>query len=279
MNGIIYYLVICFSLTILYDLLIYHVFRERDLEKKSSKALLLTTISARMYIPFLTVLLIIVMSNRDFIGYVREWTTINYSIITISLYTPIYVYLALTIYILVGLVSRNIDKEKLSKNLLGENNRFRNILVLITTSYVAGITINAIYGFGEEIGWRTYLFIELYHYIDYWSSVIMVGIIWGIWHIPLYIVLKKIGLETLFTENMYYTTIYYIVFCLLLTIPMTQIMLKTHNIIPVSILHGSINSLWRSVELLSNHQKKTQTLINTFISWILTIIIIDIVLF
>ncbi len=279
MNGIIYYLVICFSLTILYDLLIYHVFRERDLEKKSSKALLLTTISARMYIPFLTVLLIIVMSNRDFIGYVREWTTINYSIITISLYTPIYVYLAFTIYILVGLVSRNIDKEKLSKNLLGENNRFRNILVLITTSYVAGITINAIYGFGEEIGWRTYLFIELYHYIDYWSSVIMVGIIWGIWHIPLYIVLKKIGLETLFTENMYYTTIYYIVFCLLLTIPMTQIMLKTHNIIPVSILHGSINSLWRSVELLSNHQKKTQTLINTIISWILTIIIIDIVLF
>ena len=49
---------------------------------------------------------------------------------------------------------------------------------------IAGITINAVVGFGEELGWRGLLQREL-GFIGFWKSSILIGFIWGVWHAPI----------------------------------------------------------------------------------------------
>ncbi|HHW15595.1 MAG TPA: CPBP family intramembrane metalloprotease [Firmicutes bacterium] len=49
---------------------------------------------------------------------------------------------------------------------------------------VAGATINAVAGFGEELGWRGFLQKELAA-LGFWRSSFLIGAIWGVWHAPL----------------------------------------------------------------------------------------------
>ena len=51
---------------------------------------------------------------------------------------------------------------------------------------VAGLTINAIAGFGEELGWRGLLQKEL-AFLGFWRSSLLIGLIWGLWHAPIII--------------------------------------------------------------------------------------------
>ena len=49
---------------------------------------------------------------------------------------------------------------------------------------LAGLTINAVAGFGEELGWRGFLQNE-FRYMSFWKSSIVIGMIWGVWHAPI----------------------------------------------------------------------------------------------
>ncbi|MBM4454282.1 MAG: CPBP family intramembrane metalloprotease, partial [Chloroflexi bacterium] len=49
---------------------------------------------------------------------------------------------------------------------------------------IAGITVNAVAGFGEELGWRGLLQKE-FGFMGFWRSSALIGVIWGIWHAPL----------------------------------------------------------------------------------------------
>jgi membrane protease YdiL (CAAX protease family) len=49
---------------------------------------------------------------------------------------------------------------------------------------IAGITVNAVAGFGEELGWRGLLQRE-FQFMGFWKSSIVIGLIWGIWHAPI----------------------------------------------------------------------------------------------
>ena len=48
---------------------------------------------------------------------------------------------------------------------------------------VAGATINAVAGFGEELGWRGFLQREWVS-LGFWRSSWLVGLVWGLWHTP-----------------------------------------------------------------------------------------------
>lgn len=49
---------------------------------------------------------------------------------------------------------------------------------------LAGFTINAVFAFGEEYGWRGWLADELRPLGAFWANVIT-GVLWGLWHAPL----------------------------------------------------------------------------------------------
>jgi membrane protease YdiL (CAAX protease family) len=62
--------------------------------------------------------------------------------------------------------------------------------VLLSFSFVqvlvAGLSINAAVALGEELGWRGFLVYELRH-AGFWTSSLLVGMAWGLWHLPLII--------------------------------------------------------------------------------------------
>lgn len=48
---------------------------------------------------------------------------------------------------------------------------------------VAGFTINALFAFGEEVGWRGWLHRELAP-LGFWRASAATGLLWGLWHAP-----------------------------------------------------------------------------------------------
>jgi len=58
------------------------------------------------------------------------------------------------------------------------------IWIALIQGLIAGVTINAVAGFGEEYGWRGFLQSKL-HFLGFWKSSYLIGIIWGFWHAPL----------------------------------------------------------------------------------------------
>lgn len=59
------------------------------------------------------------------------------------------------------------------------------VLLLLSLGQVlmAGPTINAVAAFGEELGWRGLLLKELKP-IGFWRSSLVIGFLWGLWHLP-----------------------------------------------------------------------------------------------
>ena len=49
---------------------------------------------------------------------------------------------------------------------------------------LAGLTINGVAGFGEELGWRGFLQSE-WKALGFWKSSWLIGLIWGVWHAPI----------------------------------------------------------------------------------------------
>jgi len=62
---------------------------------------------------------------------------------------------------------------------------FHIFWIVLIQGLFAGITINAVAGFGEELGWRGFLLREFGH-MGFWRSSAIIGLIWGVWHAPIY---------------------------------------------------------------------------------------------
>ena len=58
------------------------------------------------------------------------------------------------------------------------------LLVLFLVSVIVGPTINGVFGFGEEYGWRGYLLPKLMP-LGRVRAYLLVGAVWGLWHAPL----------------------------------------------------------------------------------------------
>lgn len=100
---------------------------------------------------------------------------------------------------------------------------------------IAGITINAVAGFGEELGWRGFLQKEL-GYLGFWKSSILIGLIWGIWHAP--IILQGHN----YPEHPQVGVLMMIIFTLLLSPIFSYVRLKAKSVIAAAIIHGSLNA-------------------------------------
>ena len=111
------------------------------------------------------------------------------------------------------------------------------IWIALLQGLVAGITINAIAGFGEELGWRGLLQRELGQ-LGFWKSSALIGLIWGVWHTPL--ILQGHN----YPQHPVAGVFMMIAWCLLLSPIFSFIRLKAKSVIAAAILHGTLNATY-----------------------------------
>lgn len=101
---------------------------------------------------------------------------------------------------------------------------------------VAGFTINGLFAFGEEYGWRGWLADELRPLGAFWANVIT-GVLWGVWHGPLILLGFNYG-----TYGRIGTA-----FMVALCIPFSFLLWRarevTGSLLAPAILHGAFNGV------------------------------------
>ncbi len=108
------------------------------------------------------------------------------------------------------------------------------LAITIVQGLFAGITINAFFAFGEELGWRGYLY-EALEPLNFWKHALISGVIWGLWHAPLimqghnYPGYPIIGIFMM------------VIWCILLSPLFILIRMKTKSVIGAAIAHGTLN--------------------------------------
>ena len=117
--------------------------------------------------------------------------------------------------------------------------RFPAWLMLIMTVFsglLTGITINALFAFGEEYGWRNYLVHALREH-KFWAAALFIGVVWGLWHFPLILMGHN------YPNEPRWGVLLMVAFCVLMGIIELYFVLKTKSMIVAAVMHGTINAL------------------------------------
>lgn len=112
---------------------------------------------------------------------------------------------------------------------------YKLLAITIVSGLSAGITINALFAFGEEIAWRGWL-LKQFEGVNFLKTSLIIGIFWGIWHAPL------IAMGHNYAQHPFIGLGMMIVFCVLLTPVIQYIRVKSKSVITAAIFHGTLNA-------------------------------------
>lgn len=109
------------------------------------------------------------------------------------------------------------------------------LLLQLVQGLVAGATINAVFAFGEEAGWRGLMLRELAP-MGFWKSALVIGAVWGVWHAPLILQghnypehpVLGVGVMTLW--------------CVLLSPLFSWVTVKGGSVLVAAVMHGTLNA-------------------------------------
>lgn len=110
------------------------------------------------------------------------------------------------------------------------------IAITILSGLFAGLTLNAVFGLGEEIAWRGYL-LNLFRGKKFWKVALWTGIIWGLWHAP--IILNGHN----YPQHPVVGVFLMVVFCVLMTPILMYFRQKSGSVIVPAIMHGTFNAV------------------------------------
>lgn len=102
--------------------------------------------------------------------------------------------------------------------------------------------------FGEEFGWRGYMNDKLKPLCGTAGTVVIGGVIWGLWHAPLTVAGHNFGTE--YRGYPYTGFLYMAVLCTVIGVLLMYVTEKTGSIYPAAIMHASLNFGAPYVQLL-----------------------------
>ena len=117
------------------------------------------------------------------------------------------------------------------------SNTTRPLWSVYLSSLVTGVTIGAVFAFGEEYGWRGYLLPKLLPLGEFKASL-LVGVIWALWHTPpLLAGLNYAGAAPLAAIAVF------VVVVTAMSVVFTRFFVASRgSVLVVAVLHGSFNS-------------------------------------
>lgn len=109
------------------------------------------------------------------------------------------------------------------------------IWLALLQGLIAGTTINAIAGFGEELGWRGFL-LKSFRDMNFLKASIIIGFIWGVWHSPLILMGHN------YPQHPEIGVLMMTIWCILLTPLFLYFTVKAESVIAAAIMHGTLNA-------------------------------------
>lgn len=107
--------------------------------------------------------------------------------------------------------------------------------MLLAQPLVAGLSINALAAFGEELGWRGWLF-RHFAPLGFWRRALVVGALWGVWHAPVIVQGHN------YPQHPVLGVVFMTLFCVL-TAPLVDLArARGRSVWAASIMHGTINA-------------------------------------
>ena len=107
-------------------------------------------------------------------------------------------------------------------------------LLVLLGGLLAGATINAVPGFGEELGWRGFLQRE-WASLGFWRSSWLVGFVWGLWHIPFLVHGHN------YPGHAYLGILAMTVWTMLFAPLIGYIRIRADSVVAVAVMHGAVN--------------------------------------
>ena len=108
--------------------------------------------------------------------------------------------------------------------------------ITLVSGLFAGITLNAVFAFGEEIAWRGFL-MEIFKGKKFLTAILWIGVIWGLWHAPL--ILNGHN----YPQHPVAGVFMMVILCILLTTMLMYFRKKSGSVIVAAIMHGTINAV------------------------------------
>ncbi len=93
--------------------------------------------------------------------------------------------------------------------------------------------------FGEEFGWRGYMNDKMKPLLGTTGTIVVGGILWGLWHAPLTVEGHNFGKD--YPGYPYTGFLYMAILCTLLGVLLMYVTEKTGSIYPAAIMHASLN--------------------------------------
>ncbi len=101
---------------------------------------------------------------------------------------------------------------------------------------LAGFSINALFAFGEEFGWRGFMLKELMP-MGFWKCSAITGVVWGIWHAPA--ILQGHN----YPENPAAGVFMMVLLSVLMSPVLSYVCLKANSVVAAAAMHGVINGV------------------------------------
>ena len=101
--------------------------------------------------------------------------------------------------------------------------------------------LNAIPTFGEEFGWRAYLQPKLISMMDSRKAILLVGVIWGVWHWPVILMGHNYGLT--YPGAPWLGPLAMVWFCIVLGTFIGWVTIRGGSVWPAVIAHAAINGI------------------------------------
>lgn len=117
--------------------------------------------------------------------------------------------------------------------------------LLVVVELLAAVTvapfINIIFTFGEEAGWRGFLFPSLCERFSQRTAVIISGLVWGLWHAPIIGIGHNYGTD--YWGFPVLGILVMCVFCLSLASSLSYLTVHVKSMWPAALGHGAINAV------------------------------------
>ncbi|MFY9116066.1 MAG: type II CAAX endopeptidase family protein [Bacteroidales bacterium] len=174
--------------------------------------------------PALAAFLMTFLSKNKSLRNLR-FSRINIHVLYVILIYLLYVAIVAIIQILLGNISFHIGSNVFE--IYGEAVGFKSFIIK------AGLLTILFSGFGEEIGWRGYLFDELKG-LPYLEMTILLNVIWALWHLPMFFFGMGHG-------NVFVSFTLFVIMCIEFGIILNYIRMKTNSVFGAILVHPIAN--------------------------------------